>query len=201
MPTTAPSTSERTPLLLVPPSSSSSSLSLSPQPLQWSQIYIILLLQLCEPLTSQSIYPYINQLIRDLGVTDGDEKKVGFYAGLVESLFFLTEALTVLHWSRVSDSVGRKPVLLIGLAGLGLSTLAFGMARTFTGIVLSRCICGILNGNIGELPAFSYIRVLISSVCAAGVMKSVMGELTTPANRAEGFALMPVVWSAGATLG
>lgn len=32
-------------------------------------------------------------------------------------------------------------------------------------------------------------------------MKSVMGELTDPSNRAEGFALLPVVWSAGGTLG
>ncbi|KAL4262459.1 MFS transporter superfamily protein [Pleurotus pulmonarius] len=163
------------------PSSPSSSLR-PPPPLPWSQIYIILLLQLCEPLTSHSIYPYIADLVRSLGVTRGDEHKVGFYAGLVESLFFLAEALTVLHWSRLSDRVGRKPVLLVGLAGLGASTLAFGLARTFAGVVVSRCVCGVLNGNIG-------------------VMKSVMGELTTPANRAEGFALMPVVWSAGATLG
>ena len=32
-------------------------------------------------------------------------------------------------------------------------------------------------------------------------MKSVMGELTDSTNRAEGFALMPVVWGLGATLG
>jgi len=32
-------------------------------------------------------------------------------------------------------------------------------------------------------------------------MKSVMGELTDSSNRAEGFALLPVVWSAGGTLG
>ncbi|KAG6906440.1 hypothetical protein DXG01_013923, partial [Tephrocybe rancida] len=34
-----------------------------------------------------------------------------------------------------------------------------------------------------------------------GVMKSVMGELTDPSNRAQGFSLMPAVWAAGATLG
>ncbi|KAG5349872.1 hypothetical protein C0989_001468, partial [Termitomyces sp. Mn162] len=33
------------------------------------------------------------------------------------------------------------------------------------------------------------------------VLKSVMGELTDSTNRAEGFALMPVVWGTGATLG
>ncbi|KAG9225176.1 hypothetical protein CCMSSC00406_0007413 [Pleurotus cornucopiae] len=181
-PSSSPSTPSPSSSSPSPTSSQRGPVSLRSPPLQWSQIYIILLLQLCEPLTSQSIYPYINDLVRGLPVTRGDEHNVGFYAGLVESLFFLTEALTVLHWSRISDTIGRKPVLLVGLMGLGASTLGFGMARTFVGIVISRCICGMLNGNIG-------------------VMKSVMGELTTPANRAQGFALMPVVWSAGATLG
>ena len=32
-------------------------------------------------------------------------------------------------------------------------------------------------------------------------MKSVMGELTDPTNRAQGFSLMPVVWGFGATMG
>lgn len=34
-----------------------------------------------------------------------------------------------------------------------------------------------------------------------GVMKSSMGELTDPTNRAEIFALMPVVWALGASMG
>lgn len=32
-------------------------------------------------------------------------------------------------------------------------------------------------------------------------MKSVMGELTDQTNRAEGFALLPMMWSSGATVG
>jgi len=72
--------------------------------------------------------------------------------------------------------------LLIGLFGLAVSMLSFGLSRTFLSLVVSRCLCGLLNGNIG-------------------VMKSVMGELTDSSNRAEGFSLMPVVWATGATLG
>ena len=53
-----------------------------------------------------------------------------------ESLFFVTEALTVLQWSRVSDHIGRKPVILIGLLGTTLSMLAFGLSRTFWALVL-----------------------------------------------------------------
>jgi hypothetical protein len=35
----------------------------------------------------------------------------------------------------------------------------------------------------------------------AGVMKSVMGELTDSTNRAEAFALLPITWGIGATMG
>jgi hypothetical protein len=34
-----------------------------------------------------------------------------------------------------------------------------------------------------------------------GVIKSMMGELTDSTNIAQGMALMPVVWSTGATVG
>ncbi|PFH48541.1 hypothetical protein AMATHDRAFT_49464 [Amanita thiersii Skay4041] len=153
-----------------------------PTPLPKLQIGILLLLQLCEPIASTSIYPYINKLVSELGITGGDERKVGYYAGLLESLYFATEAVTVLQWSRASDHIGRKPILLFGLVGMTLSMLSFGLSRTYGGLMISRCLCGLLNGNIG-------------------VMKSVMGELTDPSNRAEAFALIPVVWATGATLG
>lgn len=40
-----------------------------------------------------------------------------------------------------------------------------------------------------------------SLISKKGVMKSLMGELTDPTNRAEAFALMPVTWSMGMSLG
>lgn len=171
--------SEETPLLPVSPAGKTR----TPRtPLPKLQLSIIMLIQICEPLASQSIYPYINQLVRELDITGGDEKKVGYYAGLIESLFFLTEAMTVLQWSRASDRVGRKPVLILGLFGVAASILCFGLSRTFWTLVLSRCLCGLLNGNIG-------------------VMKSAMGDLTDKTNRADGFAYLPIVWATGASIG
>ena len=88
----------------------------------------------CEPVAYSSIFPYVNQQIEDLG-TEPD--KVGYYVGLIgtrkafhrlyasdprsESLFFATEAIFVLYWSRLSDRIGRRPVLVIGLLGVALS--------------------------------------------------------------------------------
>lgn len=151
-------------------------------PLPWRQFTIILFLQLAEPLTSQLISPFAPQLIRDIGVTNGDETKVGVYVGLLHSLFFATQALTVLHWSRVSDHIGRKPVLLTGLFGLSLSMYCFGLSKTFVGLVLSRSLNGALNGNVG-------------------VMKSMMVEITDETNLAQAYAFMPLAWSSGGTLG
>ncbi|KAG1736558.1 major facilitator superfamily domain-containing protein [Suillus lakei] len=151
-------------------------------PLPKLQISILLLALLVEPIASQSIYPYINQLVSELDITGGDERKVGYYAGLIESLFFATQALTILQWSRTSDRIGRKPVLLLGIFGLSLSMFCFGLSRSLLALILSRCITGALNGN-------------------TGVMKSMMGELTDSTNMAQGFSLMPVAWSLGATIG
>ncbi|KAG2363254.1 MFS general substrate transporter [Suillus spraguei] len=151
-------------------------------PLPKLQIGILMVLQLVEPVASMSIFPYINQLIRELDITGGDDAAVGYYAGIIESLFFVAQTLTVLRWSRLSDRIGRKPVLLVGLSGTCISMLCFGLSTTFWGLVISRCMCGVLNGNVS-------------------VMKTMVGELTDSTNMAQGFALVPIMWCIGGFIG
>ncbi|OAX38190.1 MFS transporter [Rhizopogon vinicolor AM-OR11-026] len=153
-----------------------------PTPLPKFQTSILMLALLIEPIASQSIYPYINQLVSELDIIGGDERKVGYYAGVIESLFFASQALTVLYWSRTSDHIGRKPVLLVGTFCLSLSMLCFGLSRSLWGLALSRCITGALNGNIG-------------------VMKSMIGELADSTNMAQCFALLTLAWSLGNAVG
>lgn len=52
-------------------------------PLPRLQLAILLLIQFAEPISSMSIYPYINQLIGELDITGGDKRKIGYYAGLI----------------------------------------------------------------------------------------------------------------------
>jgi len=47
------------------------------------QIFILFYIQLAEPITSTVIYPFVNDAIRRVGITGGDESKTGFYAGLI----------------------------------------------------------------------------------------------------------------------
>ncbi|KAH9953207.1 major facilitator superfamily domain-containing protein [Lactifluus volemus] len=109
-----------------------------PTPVPWAQVLILLFLQLAEPLTSQVIYPFTPEFVRNVGITHGDESRVGYYVGLI--------ALTTLHWSRLSGVVGR-------LFGLSLSMYTFGLSTTYWGAVFSRSINGALNGNSGVIKS------------------------------------------------
>ena len=98
-----------------------------------------------------------------------------------ESTFYLAQTLFVLQWGRLSDRIGRKPVIMIGMLGLTFSMLCFGLSQSFPGVVASRSLAGLLNGNIG-------------------VLKAMMAEITDDTNAAQGFAFISVVWSTGSTI-
>ena len=137
------------------------------------------------------------QLVGELGVAQ-DKTSVGYYVGLVvcppfphsrytidiyiqESLFFLTEAIFILQWGRLSDRIGRKPVLAIGLLGLAISMISFGLSHSLLSVIGSRALAGALNGNVG-------------------VLKSAIGELTDESNMARAFSFIPLVWFVGSTV-
>lgn len=151
-------------------------------PLPKVQMAVIMLMQLVEPVTSMCIYPFINQVVLELGITGGDERKVGYYAGLIESLFYAAEAFVILHWCMLSDRIGRKPVLLIGLAGLCGPMAMFGLARTFAGLIIFRCLSGFMNGNLG-------------------VTKSLIGDIATSSNMTRAYSLTIAAWSTGTIIG
>ncbi|GLB43326.1 putative major facilitator superfamily protein [Lyophyllum shimeji] len=170
----------------IPTSSNASSTQADDEPyitpLPKLQLFIIIFIQIAEPVTSTVIYPFVNDLVRTLGITNGDEKKTGYYVGLVESIFYAAEALTVLNWGRASDKIGRRPILLGGMLGLAMSMLGFGLSKGYWMLIVSRCAQGAFNGNIG-------------------VTKSVMAEITDATNAAQAFSFLPVAWSIGSTLG
>ncbi|KAI3605684.1 major facilitator superfamily multidrug-dha1 sub-family [Moniliophthora roreri] len=146
------------------------------------QLFINLLIQSSEAITATVIYPFIAQLIRSTGITQGDETKVGYYAGIIESIFFISECALVFQWGRAADKFGRRPILLMGPLGLAIAMLGFGLSRTFWPLVVFRAAQGVFNGNIG-------------------VSKTVMAEITDATNRADAFTMIPIMWTFGTTLG
>ncbi|WVF66612.1 hypothetical protein IAT40_001352 [Kwoniella sp. CBS 6097] len=149
-------------------------------PLPKFQLFIACFIRVTEPIAFMACFPFINQMILDLGIVD-DPKKTGFYAGLIESIFAVAELLTVFQWGTASDRWGRKPVLLIGCAGAAISSILFGFSTTFSAMVLTRTINGLANGNVA-------------------VLKSVIAELCDETNQSVAFSFFPLSNAIGAIL-
>lgn len=52
-------------------------------PLPKLQLAVVFLIQFAEPVTAMVIYPFVNQLVRETGITGGNEAKTGYYAGVL----------------------------------------------------------------------------------------------------------------------
>ena len=55
-------------------------------PLPWRALLSLFLLTATQPLAFEVIFPFVNQMIVEIGIVD-DPEHVGFYSGLIESIF------------------------------------------------------------------------------------------------------------------
>ncbi|KAF5595213.1 tetracycline resistance TCR1 [Fusarium pseudoanthophilum] len=127
-------------------------------------------------------FPAKQMFVLDFNITD-DSNKISVYAGMVTSAFTLAEFSTGVLWGRLSDKIGRKPVLLFGLLGTALSVLVFGFAPSLPVALFARALGGLLNGNIG-------------------VLQTTVAELVTvKEHQPRAYTIMPMVWCIGSIVG
>lgn len=146
------------------------------------QMLVLAICRICEPIAFMGIFPYVYFMVRDFHITD-DPNRIAFYAGLVTSAFTFAEFSTGFLWGRLSDRIGRKPVILTGLTGTALSVLMFGFSKSLTMALTARALGGLLNGNMG-------------------VLQSTLTELVSyKDHRPRAFTILPLVWSVGSVIG
>lgn len=68
----------------------------------------------------------------------GDSRTVG----LLLASYSVMNVLCAPFWGRLSDRIGRKPVLMTGILGLAVSFVVFGLAQDMTQLFASRIIGG-----------------------------------------------------------
>jgi MFS family permease len=129
-----------------------------------------------------SIFPYAYRMIESFEISK-NETEISMYAGLLITAFAFAEFSTGMLWGRVSDWLGRKPVLILGLCGTALSMLLFGFARSLPTAILARALGGLLNGNVG-------------------VLQTTVAELVTKKeHQPRAYSIMPFVWCLGSIIG
>lgn len=93
----------------------------------------------------------------------------GAQFGILLALFGLMQLLFAPVWGKVSDKYGRKPILIIGMIGLGSTMLFFGLASRIWMLYLAQIGSGILSSAM--LPvAMAYITDITGDKKRSGAM-------------------------------
>jgi len=102
--------------------------------------------------------------------------------GALVASFSLMQFLLAHWWGRVSDRIGRRPVLLIGLAGSSLSYLLFAVAGSFWVLLLSRLVAGGMGATVNVAQAY-------------------LADVTPPDRRARAMGLLGAAFGLGFVVG
>lgn len=121
-------------------------------PLPARQMLMIMIVTFVEPLQFGIIFPFVYFLVQSFHIAK-DETAIGTYVGLLTSSFSIAQLVSGLPWGWASDRVGRRPVVLVGLLGNAISCALFGFSETFAFAIVTRSICGLLNGNTGVIKS------------------------------------------------
>lgn len=112
-------------------------------------------------------------------VGEGARLSVAWHTGMIAGIYMLALFIGAPLWGRVSDRVGRRPVILLGLGGCVVALATFGLATNLWLAYLARGLGGALVSAV--LPvALAYVS-----------------DTSTPEARARRFAWM----TAATTLG
>src|SRR5687767_11322932 len=77
----------------------------------------------------------------------------GLRLSILGGLYSLTQFIFAPFWGGLSDRVGRRPILLISLAGSTLSYIIFGLAPSLEWLLISRAFGGVFAANISTAQA------------------------------------------------
>ncbi len=122
---------------------------------------------------------WLGSLLTELHLTrDPNAVVVGLLSFLFNFFSFLASPL----WGRLSDNVGRKPVLAVSLFGYACAWTLFAFAPNLTWLLMARVFAGMAAANISTAQAY-------------------MTDVFPPEKRAKGMGLVGAAFGMGFTLG
>jgi DHA1 family tetracycline resistance protein-like MFS transporter len=106
----------------------------------------------------------------------------GLVIGAVVATDSLLSFLLAPWWGRLSDRIGRRPIILLGLAGSAIAYAVFGLAASLVVLFLARIISGSLGATVN-------------------VAQAALADITTPDERARAMGLIGAAFGLAFTVG
>ncbi len=78
---------------------------------------------------------------------------ITLFGGVLFALYSLLQFIAAPIWGSLSDKYGRRPVLLVSIAGNTVAYLLWAWAGSFWLVIISRLLSGAMSGNISAATA------------------------------------------------
>jgi MFS family permease len=156
-------------------------------------IFIVFLVVFIDLLGFGIVLPLLPRYAQDyLGPAGVSTEMSGFLIGLLYSSFSAMQFLFAPLWGRASDRIGRRPILLIGLAGSVIFYALFGVASEISAADGAWLAIGLL-----------FLARIGAGVCGATISTAaaVIADCTTKEKRAHGMAAIGAAFGIGFAFG
>ncbi|MET0249283.1 MAG: TCR/Tet family MFS transporter [Sphingobium sp.] len=154
-------------------------MSVMPASRRKAAIAFILVTALLDVMSMGIIIPVLPQLIETLS---GKTSAAGLWNGLFVALWAAMQFLCSPVIGSLSDHFGRRPVILVSIAGLALDFVLMALAPNLWWLAVGRILAGITSSSFTS--TFAY-----------------MADITPPEERARGYGLIGAAFSAGFVAG
>lgn len=148
-------------------------------PRRTAAIIFILITALLDVMSMGIVIPVLPQLIETLS---GSDAAAGMWNGLFVALWAGMQFICSPLIGSLSDRFGRRPVILISVAGLALDYVLMALAPNLWWLALGRILAGVTSSSFTS--TFAY-----------------MADITPPEGRAKGYGLIGAAFSAGFVAG
>ena len=146
-----------------------------------SALLVLFLVTMIDMIGFGIIIPFLTYLVKDLADAQG-VVQIGLWVGLLMTSYSAAQFLFSPFWGALSDRIGRRPVLMVGLVGNTVFFTAFGFSNTLLFALAMRFLAGVFNGNIAVARAY-------------------IGDVSTPKQLATRMGLIGAAFGLGFTIG
>jgi len=121
------------------------------------------------------VIPFLPGLARRLGAGD-------FVATMPGAVYSIMQFVFIPVWGKLSDRIGRRPVLLWSIAATAVGMAFVGLAPSLLLLLAARAFSGIATANIAVAQAY-------------------VADVTAPEHRARGMGIIGIAFGLGFILG
>lgn len=130
----------------------------------------------------QAIFGSIQAISNFTATSTNAFSGIVLFGGMLGAIYSSLQFVAAPLWGAWSDKIGRKPVLVRSMSGMAVGYAIWFFSGSFTLLILSRIIDGIMGGNISTATA-------------------VVADVTTKENRSKGMAIVGVAFALGFVVG